>query len=49
MILLNHIIVVETWQNNEIIIKKEHKISIKIIENINYDLTKFIFFKINIK
>ena len=28
---------------------KEHKISIKITDNIHYDLTKFIFFKINIK
>ena len=49
VILLNYIIVPEPWQKNEIIIKKEHKMSIKIIDNIHYDLTKFIFFKINIK
>lgn len=32
-----------------IVRKREHKISIKIIDNIHYDLMKFIFFKINIK
>ena len=45
VILLNYIIVAETWQNNEIIIKKD----IKILDNIHYNLTKFMFFKINIK
>ena len=49
VILLNHVTVAETWQNNEIIIKKEHEINTKIIDNIHYDLTKFIIFKINIK
>ena len=49
MILLNHIIVAEKLQNNEIIRKKGHKISLKIIDNTHYNLTKFIFFKINIK
>ena len=49
-VILNHITVAETWQSNEIILQKEHKISIKIIDNnIHYDLTKFIFFKINFK
>ena len=45
VILLNYITVAESWQNNEIIIKK----NIKIIDNMHYNLTKFIFFKVNIK